>query len=806
MPTDIITHTILDENGHAYKDFQKTGDYNSYPVTSENPVLNDEPVKSWDLDPPSSLIHTKYTNLTEDDPNVYHDPENSTYNHDDLIDNPLTSDYDALNRSDGNDDYLNPVETDAFLPSYADNYTSYDHTHGVDPVRPRSQLKFPHDQDSLESTYQNAYQPYKLETVSDYKPHEYYFPPQQPMATNTSYRIDYPPRYPEVSRSFKPTEIYTPPLVPMLNKTSYQTEYQSPPVSPTEVPFRMKDHETFPTGRFQNETTYGKDYELKWTEPVHSYKPYREYRVPIEPVSNETSYQMEYTSHLLSKPMSYAPNYVYQQPEVPFHKNTSYSEEFQPYNASRSESFKPIYEYRKPTMKIENNTVYSLNYRPWHAAKGEPYYPKDNLHLFHGNRDLTTSYTEEFQPRYTQRVHPIKPKENRWCIDEAVPKQTSYLTDFRSLTPDPSISYKPIEIYRSPSLPVVTQSSYAEDYVPIYTKKREPILLKSDLKTSKLPMEKNSSYSEEFQYRKAKRLENLKPLYQYTQPSVPFANKTSYQTEYLPPPKEHKENQSCPPNSRYTKMHPTATSYANDYKPTQNLTKLQPILQQDNIKINNLIDHNLKTSYSIDYVDPYQSNSSKGRNEYIHLNKRVQSKPISSRNILPKISIPTSRNTTFENRMNNHHYKTTYQQEFSKLPLIKKAPNLDHFRPQDYYVPPKIKMSNSTTYSNDYKWPESMTFTEERKFNDFENLNRPDEYSDSDLNNHNYQYFTNPEFTYDHLLSNRSNTVTDNPLNNNLTNLNYDDNKSNYKSINNSENNVGALGKFMNLMSKNRAD
>ncbi|CAH8830233.1 unnamed protein product [Trichobilharzia szidati] len=820
MSSNISTSPTINDSGYAYKHFKETG---------RSRVSDNEPIKSWDLDPPNGDYESKYYPSVRDEHDLYQNPENITPQND-FINDPLTADYSSLNRNDDYYAYTNSGETEALHTRYSDEYKSYEHFDEEDLIMPRSQMELPNDQILLNSTYESNYQPYELEPTINYKPDEFYSPPQEPMDTQTSYRIDYPPRCPQTGRSYKPIEIYVPPLVPMLNKTSYQTEYQNPPPSPREIPFRMKDNETFPTGRFQSETTYIKDYQTKRCEPVHCFRPYREYQAPKEPMSDKTSYQMEYTPHPLSKPNSYAPNYVYHQPEQPFHKNTSYSEEFQPYTAPKTESFKPVFEYRKPKTKIEDTTAYRSDYRQWRTEKGYPYYPKDNLCLPQGKSDMTTSYMQEFQPRYSQRVQAIKPKENKWRSDEALSTQTSYLTDFRPLTPQPSMSYKPIEIYKSPSLPLVTHSSYTEDYVPRCAKKREPVLPIPNLKTSKLPMEKNTSYSEEFQYRKAKKPENLKPTYQYTHPKIPFSGKTSYQIEFPPPPRKHKHNQSCPPHIRYSYIHPTTkmdttTSYTHDFKPIHNPTKLRPILKQDNTKINKLLDHNLKTSYSIDYANPYQSdpNPSKSRKEHVQQSQMFHTKPNSSGDSLPKINVHSSHRTMpknnlymhYEDKIDNHYLKTTYQQEYSKLPPIQQAASSNQFRPQDYYIPPKIKMSNKTTYSSDFKWPhEFMTCTEGRELDDFTQLSRPHRYANNNISSHD-QYFNNTELTYTQL-SNRTKTITHKTLPNNSANINDGSNTTSGNSHNNNNNicgggggnnnNESALGKFMNLMSKNTTD
>ncbi|CAH8447620.1 unnamed protein product [Schistosoma rodhaini] len=818
MSSDIITNPTLSENGYAYKHFQKISDYNSYKSPNINSISSDKAVKSWDLDPPyhPDLLEEyypndwKYDNTTENDRNIHIDTETMANPYSDTINYPTEHDDDHMNKNVENYDNLNRMAADPFLTSYTEDYKPYGKFYREDPIIPLSQWESPHDNDLLDSTYQDDYQPYKLDKVNDYRPREFYLPPQEPMDTNTTYNLDYPPRYSQMEKSFKPYESYVPPSVPMSNITSYQLEYEDPPWSPKEMPFRMKDHETFPKGKFQSETSYITDYPPKVAQPVHSFKPYRKYRTPTEPMLSQTSYQIDYIFQPRSKPTSYSPVYVYQQPKVPFQKNTSYSEEFQPHLFSKPESFKPVYEYRKPRMKMENITAYSSDYRPWHVKKDDPFYPKDNIYLPRVNNEMITSYMDEFPSRYTQKLYPIKQKENRWLSDEALSSQTTYLNDFRPVTPEPSMSYKPTEVYRSPSLPVVSQSSYAEDFIPRYAKKRDPLLPKSNLKVSKLPMDKTSSYSEEFQYRRAKKTENLKPIYRYKHPSVPFSGKTSYQLEFCPPSREYKCNQSCPPTTRYSYMYPATrmnmtTSYTDDFRPIKNPSRLQPIVKEDNLKINYLINNDLKTSYSTDYVNYYEPdiNPYKNEGECIQPSENVHTETTNSRNILPKVNFQNtlsetkkySPQTSDGNKVDNHYSNTTYHQGFSKLPPIQQ---INQFRPQDYYVPPTVKMSNETTYSSDYKWPEFMVGAKINS-NNYNNVNSSYDYSDNNSNNFN-QYSNNSEFTSTELSKCNNTTAENSNISPDLCRTN---NNPNYSNQDSSED---ALGKFMNLMSQNRTD
>ncbi|CAH8445172.1 unnamed protein product [Schistosoma turkestanicum] len=813
MSGDIATNETLSENGYAYKHFQKISDHYSYRSPNTNPVKS---IKSWDLDPPyhSDLLEEyysndqKYDNTIENDHNIITDTETMANPYNNTENYPTRHNDDLMDRNAENYDNMNSVLADPFLTSYNDDYKPSDMFHNEDPIMPHSLWESPSDADLLENTYQDNYQPYQLDKVSNYKPKEFYLPPQEPMDTNTTYSIDYPPRYSRMEKSYKPHEVYVPPTIPISNMTTYQSEYKDPPWSPREMPFRMKDNETFPKGRFQSETSYFTDYPPKEAQPVHCFKPYREYRMPTEPMSGQTNYQTDYTFQPYSKPKSYSPMYVYQQPKIPFHKNTSYSEEFQPHLVSKPKSFTPVYEYRKPRTKMEDTTAYSSDYRPWQIKRDDPFYPKDNLRLLHANNEMVTSYMDEFPPRYAHKLNPIKQKETRWLSDEALSSQTTYLTDFRPVTPKPSMSYKPKEFYRSPSVPVVSQSSYAEEFIPRYSKKQDPVLPKTNLKVSKMPMDKTSSYSEEFQYRKAKKTENLKPVDRYKHPTVPFSGKTSYRTEFRPPYREYKNNQSCPPTTRYSYLHPTTkvnmTTYANDFRPRKTPSKLQPIVKEDNLKINYLINDDLKTSYSIDYVNYYEPyvNSYKKDSEFNQPSENIHIETTNSNNLLPKINVHNTHPKTTKNspqtsdkqKVNNNYSNTTYHQEHTKLPPLQQT---NQFRPQDYYVPPKVKMSNETTYSCDYKWPEFF-ISANKNPNNHNNLNSPYNHTDNNSNNFN-QYSNNAEFTNTDL-SKHSYTVAENS--NVLPNMYPANNNPDF----NDQNNNGALGKFMDLMSQNRTD
>ncbi|XP_071953667.1 stabilizer of axonemal microtubules 1-like [Antedon mediterranea] len=280
-------------------------------------------------------------------------------------------------------------------------------------------------------TYTDDYRRWKLPKRENDRGLAIYVPPSAPFEGSSTFTRDFQPKRAEMARSMKPVEQSRTSDQPFDDNTMHKSAYVAYPAQPKYV--RPKQLYAKNPNKFDDMTTFRRDYPGKYVSVVNSFKPdmtpiksdqpfddnttfkqdFKKWdvtpphvKVPdgyVRPAGNmdlNTTSKIAFPAHALQERKLWKPTQRAQTNDVPFDGRTSYKQDFLKWDPKRERRGNPNQKaYERPNVPFEGSTNYQSHYIPKKVSALKAAGPDRTAHVSSDPFDDRTMYNAEYLPK-----------------------------------------------------------------------------------------------------------------------------------------------------------------------------------------------------------------------------------------------------------------------------------------------------------------------------------------------------------------------------------------------------------------------